>query len=319
MVHDDPRAVVSVADELLDRPHDHRDLDAITARWARGMARRELGDLDAAADDLASARESAAGDPELAARIAVTESLVAFYRGRERDATRLLDLALVSLHGAERGRAMMQQAILHHRQGRLGPAGDRYHEALDVLEREGDLLAAARTHANLAALHAATNQPELAVGHARTAIDLGRELDQELLVAGAQHNLGYALARAGEVADALEAFAEAELALERLGNTLMLVALRADLAEVLLQANLLDDAVRQADLALVDAGRAGGVVHPGATGRRDRALRASRSAGTAGAGRAARASRRRRGAARRRPREPGDRRRGEAGRRRVDR
>jgi hypothetical protein len=95
MVHDDPRAVVSVADELLDRPHDHRDLDAITARWARGMARRELGDLDAAADDLASARESAAGDPELAARIAVTESLVAFYRGRERDATRLLDLALV--------------------------------------------------------------------------------------------------------------------------------------------------------------------------------------------------------------------------------
>ncbi len=260
LVHRDPRAAIVAAATRLDDAS--TATERATALWARGMARRELQELDDARADLELARSTAttAGDVVLAARIAVTESLVELYLGDEQVARARLESAIEVLDGVDRARAVMQRALVNHRQGRVQDAAGDYLAALDVLERDGDLLAAARAHANVAALYAATLDTTAAIEHAERAVELGERLDQPLLVAGSLHNLAYALARAGRLAESIDAFTVAEQRLTAIGDTQMLLALRVDYVDVLVQANLIADARREAELVLAQLERGSNVV-----------------------------------------------------------
>ncbi|HEY3486288.1 MAG TPA: hypothetical protein VGK49_12940, partial [Ilumatobacteraceae bacterium] len=108
LVHRDPRAAIVAASTRLDDAS--TATERATALWARGMARRELQELDDARADLELARSTAttAGDVVLAARIAVTESLVELYLGDEQVARARLESAIEVLDGVDRARAVMQ-------------------------------------------------------------------------------------------------------------------------------------------------------------------------------------------------------------------
>ena len=106
-------------------------------------------------------------------------------------------------------------------------------------------------HANLSVLHTHRFEVEAAGRHGVLAIRLADELGQEMLAAGAEHNLGFAFARAGDLAAALDLMASAEARFERMAESgAQLAIIQADRADVLLKAHLLDDARDEADRAL---------------------------------------------------------------------
>ena len=261
LVYRNPAEVLTTASETLSRP----DLDGAehtNARWARGFARRELGDLEGAEDDLRVALELAATHlpPTAASRIATTLALVLVYRGDPAGAERLLDDAEPDAAGADLGHLWMQRALIAHRRGALDAALDGYEAALVIFADLGDDAAEARAHNNLSVLHAYQHDVDQAIAHSARAVEIADKLDQPLLAAAATHNVGYALACAGELASSLDLMADAERRLRHVdGAQHHLAIVSADRANVLLQANLIDEAGRAADTALDAIGRGGNV------------------------------------------------------------
>ncbi|HEX4980504.1 MAG TPA: hypothetical protein VFV63_02355, partial [Ilumatobacteraceae bacterium] len=261
MVNRDPAKAHGIADEIATDP-DVTDDVRCRALWARGMARRELHDLAGAEVDLEIAYRGAIelGEPAIAARIASTLALVIMYLGRTADALSLLDEAEHGTDGDDLGHLFMQRALIHHRLGDLDMALSGYHAALANLSEERDPVVIARVHANLGVLHAYRHEVDLAGHHTVLAIELADRLGQEMMAAGAEHNLGYAFARAGDLARALELMEAAEQRFEQIPDSKQHLAIaQSDRADVLLKANLLAEARSLADLALASISEGGNV------------------------------------------------------------
>ena len=151
-VQRDPSGVLERSLLMLEIADDDRT--RAIARWALGMARRELGDLRAARVDLERAWETAAGldDLALAGRIATTLSLVVAYQGELANA--LDDPRRVRAgDGRCRARSLhLQRGIVLYQQGELDAALVEYEAALEVFGDGADELGEARVHVNLGAL-----------------------------------------------------------------------------------------------------------------------------------------------------------------------
>ncbi len=252
IVHSDPAGAVAVSERVLDDPAASA-VERCRALWARGLAKREMRDLRGAEDDLSAAYEAAVvlGEWSIASRVAITRALTTLHLGRTDDALALLDAAERNASGADRAHLLLQRALVHHRLGDLDQALTGYHGALDLLVVDEDAVAIARVHANLSVLHAHRFEVDAAGHHGVLAIRLADELGQEMLAAGSEHNLGYAFARAGDLAAALDLMASAEARFERMADSgAQLAIMQADRADVLLKAHLLDDARDEADRAL---------------------------------------------------------------------
>jgi tetratricopeptide (TPR) repeat protein len=249
-VNDDPSKAIRLANSVIDAA-DASDEERIKARWARGMARRERGEMALGADDLFAARQDAVAqhDSVLAARIDTTLAAVALYTGSADGAFEILDQAEPHLRGADLARLETQRGLILHRSGALRDASTQYLSALRHFQEGRDDVGLARLLLNLGILHAERGELAKSVNRLVRAADVAAGAGQRLMAAGARHNRGYARSRAGRFSAALDDLQTAEVEYRALGRTDYAAVAQADRAAVLVHCNLVEEACLTADLA----------------------------------------------------------------------
>jgi tetratricopeptide (TPR) repeat protein len=257
-VNDDPDLALRLATAVIDAA-DAPDAERIRARWARGMARRERGEMSLGADDLFTARQEAVeqGDLVLAARIDTTLAAVALYTGSADGAFEILDHAQPHLRGADLARLETQRGLIFHRSGALAEASTQYLSALRHFRGTTDDVGLARLLLNLGILHAGRGELAKSVSRLARAAEVAAVAGQRLMTAGARHNLGYARSRAGLFSEALDDLEAAEVEYRELGRGDYANVAQTDRAAVLLQCNLVDEACLAADIAAAGVRRDG--------------------------------------------------------------
>ncbi|SCL39529.1 CHAT domain-containing protein [Micromonospora pallida] len=225
-----------------------------TAERAIGLALRELNDLPGALRHLRRAVR-AADDPRLRALARMSLGYVLANAGRTTAALRAVTLALPLLTGADAGRARMQRGVVLHYRGRFDEAVRDYGVAVEVAQREGDLLleARARNNRGLIDAHRGSGRgPDDDLHRAATAFSL---LGLDLAAADARWNSGIATGQRGDVAGALRCFATVDAEYRRLA--VPRPALLLDRFELLLSVPLIDEAVEVAATAVTELRRRG--------------------------------------------------------------
>jgi tetratricopeptide (TPR) repeat protein len=250
-VNDEPARSIELATTVIDSA-DARPVDRIRARWARGMALRESGELSRGAEELFAARQEAVehGDPVLAARIDTTLAAVALYTGSADGALEILEQARPHLRGADLGRLETQRGLMRHRSGDVIAAIADYRTALRRFDGDPDPIGRIRVLQNLGLAYAQRGELRHAEECFAEASQLADAADQRFFSAAARHNLGYARSRAGRLAAAFEDLSTAHklfLAIGRRDNAAFSLI---DLADVLLQAQLTVEAADAANAAL---------------------------------------------------------------------
>jgi tetratricopeptide (TPR) repeat protein len=250
-VNDDPALSIRLATSVLDAP-DALPADRVRARWARGMALRESGELSRGADELFAARQQAVelGDQVLAARVDTTLAAVALYTGSADGALEILDQAEPHLHGADLGRLETQRGLIRHRSGDVVAAIADYRTAVRRFDRDPDPIGRIRVLQNLGLAYAQRGELRLSEHCFAEASELAVAEHQRYLAAAARHNLGYARSRAGRSAAAFDDLSTAHelfLAIGRRDNAAFALI---DLADVLVRAQLTTEAADAADAAL---------------------------------------------------------------------
>lgn len=258
LVDDDPARAEAMASDVLVDPATPV-ADRIRARWARGMARRQRGDPQLGASDLARARDeaTAAGELGLAAQVNVTRAIITFQADGADAASALLDAAEPHLHGADLARLETQRGLIMHRVGELDAAERLYQRARRRFARTPDGIGQVRLLNNLAVLHAQRGELVRADHCATEAFELADALGQRFMAAASLHNRGYGRTRMGQLAEAIDDIRAAEDEFVALARHDFAQMSRVDLAEALLSANLVDEAAQVADRALAGVRRYG--------------------------------------------------------------
>jgi hypothetical protein len=222
------------------------------AERALGLAARELHDAPAALRHLRRAVHVAAAAQltQRAAEARMSLALVLAEAGRPVPALREIDAAAPALRGLPAARLQMQRALILDRLNRSGEAMDGYTAALAEFRRGGDRLWQARALTNRGVLHTYQGSLRQAEADLRAAEVLYVELDQEVAVAQVRHNLGFVLARAGDVPGALRWY---DLADEYFARTTRPAVALMDRGELFLGARLLPEARAAAEAALAAA------------------------------------------------------------------
>lgn len=273
LVDSDPAAALALALRVLEAD-DIDDVDRAMATWAQGWALRELHELDEASACLAEAVALARslGMSNVVVRASVSLALTRMYQGDSSTALSILDDVAPAAAPADLVHVLLQRALIEHRLGDQSAALSGYFAALAAANGVGDGVgddagngvgdgvgggvgdgaadvvgddtARARIHANLTVLYAERNDLDAAQTHASAARRMAARLGLDLLAAGTAHNLGYALARSGKVPEALRLMQQADDDVARLdGVDAQLAVMRLDHCEVLLGANLFDEAL----------------------------------------------------------------------------
>ncbi|WP_428965071.1 CHAT domain-containing protein [Micromonospora fluostatini] len=246
-----PREAIALARAVLDSTVDTGERS--TAERAVGLALRELNDLPGALRHLRRAVR-ATDDPRLRALARMSLGYVLANAGRTTAALRAVTLALPRLTGADAGRARMQRGVVLHYRGRFDEAVRDYGVAVEIAQREGDLLLEARARNNRGLLDAHRGAERGADDLHRAAEVFGR-LGLDLAAADARWNSGIAAGQRGDVAGALRRFAAVDAEYRRLA--VPRPALLLDRFELLLSVPLLDEAVEVAATAVAELRRRG--------------------------------------------------------------
>jgi tetratricopeptide (TPR) repeat protein len=231
---------------------------AVEARWARGLARRELGQLEGARDELraAAAAADAEGAHDVAGAIRSSLALVLFHLGATDAALDTTSAAARTLRGAAAARNRMQLGLILQRLGRQREAIAAYDVALPELVAAEDHAATARLVSNRGVLHAYLGDLTAARADLERSVALARELDSGRAVAFALQNLGFVAGREGQLTEALRLLGEADALLHDLEDGASARAsLDADRAAILAEAGLLDEAIERAHAAVRAHGR----------------------------------------------------------------
>lgn len=255
---DEPAMVEQQATVVVD--DDVADTRArVVAQWIRGTARRQLNELEAGEHDLRAARAAArkSEDVELAARIDVSLALVVLHTTSAAAALALLDTARPHLSGAPLGRLETQRGLIHHRMGRLDLAQRDYERSLARFTATEDAVGEIKVLNNLAIVLAQRGRLDRSEEIAGRALVLAERHGQRHMAAGALHNRGYVRGRAGRTAEAWDDLQRAEVGYDALGRLDLVHVARIDLADVLLGANLLGDALDVASRAVEGVQRDG--------------------------------------------------------------
>ncbi len=250
LVTADPRRARHAATQTLRAARLARDrATESTAERALGLAARELHDADRALRHLRRAvRVADAADlPGRAAEARMSLALVLAEAGRPAPALREIDAAAPALDGLPAARLQMQRALILDRLNRFTEAMEGYTTALAAFRRAGDGLWQARALTNRGVLHAYRGHVRNAEADLRAAEQLYREQGQELAVAQVQHNLGFVLAREGDIPGALRWYDRAD---EYFARTTRPAIALMDRGELLLHARLLPEARAAAEAAL---------------------------------------------------------------------
>ncbi len=243
-----PLTVVEVADELLRTADDEA---AVVALRARGLARRQMGDIGGAARDLTASVDRAVrlrlrqrqGEARMSLTLVLAES------GRTADALAEADRARPLLRGADASRLLAQRALVLQRIGRHDEALACYRAALPGIRRAGDVQWEARSLGNRGPLRAYLGDHRGAVTDLERLAVLARAHDLPGELARAQQNLGFAHGLAGDVPLALKLLEESERGWAAISGDTSSVLL--DRAEALLAVGLGTEAADCATQALV--------------------------------------------------------------------
>ncbi len=239
-VQDEPLRTQREAEMLLEEP-EAGDEVRVVALWALARALLELDDVNqaAAALDEAIVLAEAFGDETMLANIRVSASVCYFSQGHSERAFAELDQAEAELTGHLLGRAIMQRALLEHRQGHHRSALVLFNESSPLLVLGDDRVGEARLLANRSALHSYLGNWREAESDLQRLTLLARALDQRVIEAVAVHNLAFLHGRLGDIPSSLDGFELAREAYAGAGSPARVIAaLDADIVEVLHAAGL---------------------------------------------------------------------------------
>lgn len=230
--------------------------------WAEGLSEHELGHNEAAQTafhrSIALAQQESDATLESKCRASLVVSFLQI--GDKARAELELHRAIAAQTNASIGFVTFIRGLFAQRMGRASESLGLYKTAEALLVQINDRATLGVLYLNRGLLHV----------YADRNVEADRDLgcseaiaiaDSLTMLAGmAAHNLGFALGRDGQLADALNAFDRAR---ERYGSvgsgTRNVPLLESDRAEVLLVAGLLQDARRSAELAVADLSAIGNV------------------------------------------------------------
>ncbi|MFC6021781.1 CHAT domain-containing protein [Plantactinospora solaniradicis] len=248
-----PREAIMLGRRVLTTGHPDPD-ERSTAERAIGLALRELNDLPGALRHLRRALR-AAESPRVAALAEMSLGYVLANAGRTAAALAAVTSALPRLTGADAGRARMQRGVVLHYRGQFDEAVREYGIAVDIAQREGDLLLEARARNNRGLLNAHRGASLGVDDDLGPAAAIFQQLGLDLAAADARWNIGIAASHGGDVPGALRRFAAVEREYGRL--KVPRPALLLDRFELLLSVPLLDEAVEVASIAVRELRRRG--------------------------------------------------------------
>lgn len=225
-----------------------------TAERAIGLALRELNDLPGAIRHLRRAVR-AAESPRVSALAQMSLGYALANAGRTAAALRAVTAALPRLTGADAGRARMQRGVVLHFRGRFAEAVRDYDVAIDIAQREGDLLLEARARNNRGLLNAHLGTGRTADDDLSRAAAIFQQLGLDLAAADARWNSGIAAGQRGDIAGALRCFAAVDQEYRRLAVPRPWLLL--DRFELLLSVPLVEEAVEIASRAVRELNRRG--------------------------------------------------------------
>ncbi|MFG1889210.1 CHAT domain-containing protein [Micromonospora sp. NPDC049051] len=248
-----PREAIAIGREILAAGHPDPD-ERSTAERAIGLALRELNDLPGALRHLRRAVR-VADSPRVRALARMSLGYVLANAGHTGAALRAVTLALPRLTGADAGRARMQRGVVLHYRGRFDEAVRDYAIAVEIAQREGDLLLEARARNNRGLLNAHRGTGRNADDDLSRSAAIFSRLGLDLAAADARWNIGIAAGQRGDVASALRSFAAVDDEYRRL--SVPRPALLLDRFELLLSVPLVDEAVEVATSAVTELRRQG--------------------------------------------------------------
>ena len=235
-----PARAAERADRLL--LDDAEDDAASVALRVRALARKLLGDLDAALGDLRHSVRVAAAlgltHREAEARMSLVVMLAD--SGRTHSALAEADRAAAVLRGRDRARLLTQRGLVLQRSGRTDEALACYRSALPALRRYGDEIWEARLLGNRGPLRAYAGDFRGSLRDLKRSEGIARAQGQQALLGVALQNIGFTYGQAG---DAPRALAHLDAALD-LKNKLGMdpSSVLMDKAEVLLSSGLAAEA-----------------------------------------------------------------------------
>jgi tetratricopeptide (TPR) repeat protein len=260
----DPSAAAALADELLRSVATEPGVPRLTAQWALGRARYEMGDLSGASATMRDAvREGgASGNPGLVAQVRMSLAATLIEAGSTGEAFAQLDAAEPHLEGGELGRLFSQRAFIYNHLGRLTDAIEAAARGLVLLRDAGDRLGELRLLLTRAVSHLNAGTLAEAELDLVAAQPIAASIDHSLLRAVAEHNLGVVHARRGAIPQALRCYETASNTYASIGRPGRMGAiLDIDRAETLLHAGLYDEAVEVAGRAVKQTEHAANVVN----------------------------------------------------------
>lgn len=253
-------------------------LAASEARQAIGIVLREFGDIDAAVKELRTARRLArlSGSADREADVLATLGVALVFAGRTTSGRTALNAAALRSTGLLNGRILLRRGgvllILGHHREALADLNS----AIAALRLARDLMWEARALTERAFCHLASGSVRRAAADLRRAEAMFSETGQELESVDATVHRGVLALRIGDLPAALTCFDLAAERFDKLG--IPDSNLSIDRCAALLAAGLPQDALREADAAIVRLER----VHGQPTKRAELLLTAANCALAAG-------------------------------------
>lgn len=238
-VQRDPRGVAEECVVIADAARAAGDSARISrALSVLGRARLSLGEIDLAEADLRRAIEAAdvVGVSELAADGHLGLAAVLSQAGRSAEAFAHLDETARSGSDRLQAYALLQRAVVERRLGRLPAALASFDAALPTLRRIGARVDIAKVLVNRGVVRTHLGDCDGAIADMLESGRLYAAEQDDFAVAQTRHGLGYAHARRGDLAQALQHYDAAHEIFARLGHDALEVDV--DRAEVLLAAGL---------------------------------------------------------------------------------
>jgi tetratricopeptide (TPR) repeat protein len=226
--------------------------EASVAHQAAGIVMREVGDVKAGVRELRAALRLArrTGSPEREAEVLGSLGVALAYAGRTAAGLTSFNRAIQLSSGVLTGRVLHLRGMVLWTLGRYAEALDDYRRAVSVLQRAGDQIWASRALNSRGLVYLALGSPGRADADFVAAGRLYDETDQELAAAHAVLNRGVAASRAGDLPTALSFFDQAAARYRRLN--VPTPDLSHERCDTLRAAGLVDDALAEADAAVLD-------------------------------------------------------------------
>jgi tetratricopeptide (TPR) repeat protein len=226
--------------------------EASIAHQAAGIVMREVGDVEAGVRELRSALRLArqTGSQEREADVLGSLGVGLVYAGRTAAGLASFDRAIQLSSGVAKGRVLHRRGMALWALGRYAAALEDCRRAVSVFQNAGDWVWAARAVNTRGLVYLALGSLDRADADFAAAGRLHAETGEELGSAHAALNRGVAASRAGDLPAALSFFDEAATRYRLLN--VPAPGLSQDRCDTLRAAGLVDDALAEADAAVLD-------------------------------------------------------------------